>query len=185
MTYRKNAELDWYQPLGANVAKVRHGDVTVLFSRTTPIAVFADGVWYVTATPGRTVTRHINQHTAEPRAMVSQTTVEHMAASGEGRKANPPDEHDVVFDEGDAGVYIDGARGIDHAMRVMRYLLRDVVDAREVRKATDLLQEDVEDDFQQEWLDDATEVLQSVTASGLVWWWEVGDLILLPESGIE
>lgn len=93
-----------------------------------------------------------------------------------------------VFDEGDVGTWIDGAYGEAHAIDKMRELLAVVIQAG-IRNAevTALEAEDVNegDEFVNEWFDEATEVLQSVTAPGLVWYWEAGDLILLPEEELD
>lgn len=100
------------------------------------------------------------------------------------RSRNP-----VIFDESDTGTYIDGAYGESHAISKMRDLLGTVIHAGvpEEVAAHRLEAEDVQegDEFVNEWFDEATEVLQSVTAPGLVWDWEAGDLVLLEESELE
>ena len=108
------------------------------------------------------------------------------------RKGNPrKKKQSSVYDDGDIGQWIDGAFGDEHAVNKMQDMLGDVVDATKGKgyagATADLLLAELEDerdgeDFDvQEWLDDATEVLQNVTASDLTWEWEGGDLALVQE----
>ena len=89
------------------------------------------------------------------------------------------------FDERDIGTWIDGALGEEHAMTKMAEMLTDVATAR----ANSLLEEydadEIDEEFEQEWLDDATEELQVATKDGLVWEWEAGDLFLVREEDAE
>lgn len=84
------------------------------------------------------------------------------------------------------GTFIDGAYGEEHAVEVMAGLLERVVRATDDEEAQRLLDEFDDDkldpEFESEWLDDATEVLQRTTAPGLVWEWEAGDLILMEDE---
>lgn len=94
----------------------------------------------------------------------------------------------------DVGCWIDGAFGIQHAAEKLSSMLSF---ARQGESETPsqaqerwLLVEDLDafssgntdDEFIEETFDDATEFLQGVTADGLVWIWEAGDLILTTES---
>jgi len=87
---------------------------------------------------------------------------------------------EYLFDERDVGSWIDGAFGEGHAIEKMADMLRDV------DPYPDLLAEyddgEIEEEFENEWLDDATERLQENTAPGLVWLWDAGDLILTTEE---
>jgi hypothetical protein len=110
-----------------------------------------------------------------------------------------------LFTEIDAGCYIDGANGIDHAYDVMVDMMRGVqrhsTDDAIVAKAKDMeveldkviaaeskdyVDRTSEDNDILDWahyiLDDATEVLQECTEEGLVWMWEAGDLFLGKET---
>lgn len=61
MTHRKNPDVDWIEHLAPNVIKLRHGNMTVLYSYDTPVAVFTKGTWYVTDKFwSRTTSKHIN-----------------------------------------------------------------------------------------------------------------------------
>lgn len=126
-----------------------------------------------------------------------------MANPKRRRRGLPPGTPHYVFTDKDAGTHIDGAFGDEHAADRMVELLFLVASETNDRalavKADGLVTElenmgpeteeddwvDMEDwgpDALQhlaEWFDDATEVLQSVTAPGLEWEWEAGELILV------
>lgn len=82
----------------------------------------------------------------------------------------------------DVGQYIDGALGEEHAVEKMADLLGGI----ESTAADDLLEEyddgTLPEEERDEWLDDATEVLQDATDPALTWVWEAGDLILTDEK---
>jgi hypothetical protein len=97
------------------------------------------------------------------------------------RRANPRKKKKYYeYTDQDMGVHIDGTYGHDHAMQKMASMLGDVDSIR----AGTLLEEyddgssSMDDEFQGEWLDDATEALQEVTDPKLSWEWDGGDLVL-------
>lgn len=85
------------------------------------------------------------------------------------------------------GVHIDGTFGTAHAVETMESLLEHDLRRRapESAEAVDELLEEVtalDEGFEGEWLDDATDLLQEYTAPGYVWEWDGGDLILREEE---
>ena len=107
-------------------------------------------------------------------------------------RGNPRKKKQVyVYTDEDIGQWIDGAFGDEHAVNKMQDMLGDVVDATKGKgyagATGDLLLAELEDEWEgedfdvQEWLDDATDVLQRVTASDLTWEWDAGDLVLVQE----
>lgn len=93
-----------------------------------------------------------------------------------------------AFTTQDTGCHIDGAFGEGHALRKMAALLRtlppDPAVSALLAEYARTLGDDTEwlDGGAQEWLDDATNVLQANTEDGLIWTWYAGDLILTTES---
>ncbi len=95
------------------------------------------------------------------------------------------------FDQGDVGQHIDGALGERHAVDCMLELLHAIVEEYKIgnraRSARSLIIEmedgGVDEEFNTEWLDDATDALQDATEPGLVWEWDGGDLVLLEDEG--
>lgn len=96
-----------------------------------------------------------------------------------------------VYSDNDIGQWIDGALGDEHAVNNMQDMLGDVVDKTNGKgyagATADLLLAELEDDRDgedfdvQEWLDDATDVLQHATESGLTWEWDAGNLVLMQD----
>lgn len=88
MTHR-NPPLFSVKSIGSNQTEVIHGEVRVLVSYETPVAVHVSGVgYYVTDKKwSSTTTRHINKwlrkHGASKAEKISQKALEHMASTGE------------------------------------------------------------------------------------------------------
>lgn len=111
------------------------------------------------------------------------------------RRANPRKKKGVahVYSDKDIGQWIDGTFGDEHTVNKMQDMLGDVADetgGKGYAGATaELLIAELEDerdgeDFDvQEWLGDATDVLQHATASDLTWEWDAGNLVLM--QGVE
>lgn len=97
-------------------------------------------------------------------------------------RRNPPDDN-PTFDSSDVGTWIDGAYGTDHALAKMADMLKMVDPAGAT--LLDEYDEGIDPEFEQEWLDDATEVISDATEEGLCWDWDSGDLVLLPCSELE
>lgn len=89
-----------------------------------------------------------------------------------------------IFTKQDAGCWIDGAHGYEHAREKMLGLL-DRVDSRAAHTFRTEFQDvtahlnGLGADYL---LNEATDVLQEHTAPGLVWWWEAGDLVLTTDD---
>lgn len=96
------------------------------------------------------------------------------------------------FRESNQGQWIDGALGQAHARERMRNILGQILDRAEpsgeqVRSIKLLLGElddpaDDDEDFTDEVLDNATDMLGEFTEDGYVWDWDAGDLVLLHEE---
>ena len=85
------------------------------------------------------------------------------------------------------GVHIDGAFGSEHAVNKMANDLLPTVARRSSdpelqadakRLIDELDNEELEEADWDEWLDEATDILQDAAAPGLVWEWDGGDLVL-------
>lgn len=88
----------------------------------------------------------------------------------------------VLFSEEDVGCYADAVNGEEHRRAVLADLLRGI--GTEDRAVHDLVAElanPPSDDYGEE--DEAIDILQAVTAHGLVWSLDAGDLILVDEGG--
>jgi hypothetical protein len=100
------------------------------------------------------------------------------------RQGNPRKHKSYVYNDKDIGQWIDGAYGLEHAVNKMQGMLADVEDAggavgAEAGVVLSELPDDLGEDFdEQEWLDDATDLLQRATASDLTWEWDAGGLVL-------
>lgn len=96
MTHRKNMPLFKVRPIGSNQTEVQHGNVKILYSYETPVAVAVvrsippgGTEWYVTDKKWSVVTkRHINKWLTAQGAgqaeKVSQDVIENIASSGQG-----------------------------------------------------------------------------------------------------
>lgn len=191
MTKRRNAPLKGARQIGSNMTEVEHGDLTVLYSYETPVAFLSPRGGYVTekrwsVTTAKHIAKFFDRHGYDKKGAhkIPQEDIEMFVATGKGPQDNPRARRsgrkglNLQFDDRDVGCYIDGALGTGHAVQKMADLLGDLGTG----KANTLLEEydddAIDDEFEQEWLDDATEALQEVTKDGLVWEWDGGDLCL-------
>lgn len=109
------------------------------------------------------------------------------------RTRKAPRDAQYAFTRTSIGVHIDGAYGQEHAKDKMANDLLATVERRSsdeklknaAAELVDEWTEDPEDNDWDEWLDDATEVLQDATAPGLTWDWDAGDLILRDDNDEE
>lgn len=104
--------------------------------------------------------------------------------------AESGDNSHFTFTASDMGCWVDGAFGMDHAIRKLRDLVTRIDKSHKLLEeyhaeiVGNSLKQWITDGYAGEWLDDATEVLQDHTSPGLVWIWEAGDLILMDESEV-
>ena len=110
----------------------------------------------------------------------------------------------TIFTDSDIGCWIDGAFGIDHAARKLSIMLISNMPINsgtntsqfpstslaecyqrlsDSAMASENLYFSLSDDHSE--FKEATDYLQSVTADGLVWLWEAGDLILTTEDQLD
>ena len=93
----------------------------------------------------------------------------------------------LAYTKKDVGCYIDGAFGEEHRRAKLADMIRnletqEMIDHRGYSVVESLANESP-DDYGDE--DDALDILQEFTESGLVWTFESGDLLLLNESEVE
>lgn len=99
----------------------------------------------------------------------------------------------MPFGADHTGTWIDGAFGDDHAREKMKGMLEAMIDLEGIEKplmsisANRLYAEldDADNEFVDETLNEATELLQGSTREGYVWSWEAGDLVLFPPDDDE
>lgn len=90
----------------------------------------------------------------------------------------------TIWTKADVGCYVDGANGESHAVERVYDLLEAC--GEEGAKLRDDMNGDGDDGYSiDEWLDDATDVLQEHTEDGFYWYWEAGDLFLCDELTFE
>lgn len=193
MSKRRNAPLKGARAIGSNMTEVEHGDLTILYSYKTPVAILAPSGGYRTQQNWSvTTSKHIrkffdqNGYDFNGAKKIPQQDIEAFARAGEISATNPPDEYrgaaKIVFTSKDMGTFIDGAHGEAHAIRKMAGLIAEVL----TPEASVLLEEyendAVDDEYAQEWLDNATDELYEATEEGLNWVWDGGDLILTDEE---
>lgn len=94
---RRNPELLFVQPAGSNMTEARHGEVVILYSYSTPVAVFAPrlgAAWVTTKRWSNTTSRHISKWLAT-RGLTSKTALkvsqEGIEAAAENGSVPPPD----------------------------------------------------------------------------------------------
>ncbi len=90
-----------------------------------------------------------------------------------------------TFNSDDKGLYVDGALGVDHALRKLSAMI-EIWDPALSEELMDEVSSEQKEIYYPETVDeltdDATDVLQDHTDEGLVWIWEAGDLILTTEE---
>jgi hypothetical protein len=99
----------------------------------------------------------------------------------------------LAYTKKDVGCWIDGAFGEEHRRAKLADMVRDLetremIDTRgysvvESLSSAPTDSDRIPADFSDE--DDALEILQEFTESGLVWTFESGDLLLLNETEVE
>ena len=93
----------------------------------------------------------------------------------------------LAYTKKDVGCYIDGAFGEEHRRTKLADMVRDLETAEMIEQrgysVVESLSNENVDDISDE--DDALEILQEFTESGLVWMFEAGDLLLMDESETE
>lgn len=201
MARRRNAPLKGVRVIGSNMTEVEHGDLTILYSYETPVAFLSPKGGYVTDkfwsnTTSRHIAKFFQRHGYDRKGAfkLPQEDVALFVTAGKvGPQSSIRDENPrhkarrqyYEFTDDDIGSHIDGAFGHDHAMARMADMLGDVASQR----AQNLLDEyddgELDDEDEDEWLNDATEALQEVTAPGLTWEWEAGDLALTQDASLE
>jgi hypothetical protein len=90
----------------------------------------------------------------------------------------------LAYTKNNTGCYIDAAFGEDHRRAKLADLIRDLETQEMIEtrgySVVESLAIESPDDFSDE--EDALEILQQFTESGLVWSFEAGDLILATEE---
>lgn len=203
MTRRRNAPLHGVRIVGSNMIEVDHGTAYILYSYETPVAVLPrEGMGYhpvITSKQwSRTTSKHIGvwlrEHGFEQGAKdpnverVPQEEIEAIATRGFKERllgGNPRRKKYYEYTESDIGSHIDGALGHGHAMQRMADLLGDVDSLRAQNLLAEYDDGELDEEGEGEWLDDATEALQEVTAPGLTWEWDAGDLVLTMDVEVE
>lgn len=84
----------------------------------------------------------------------------------------------VIFDRNDAGCYIDGAFGMDHARQKLADLLACVPQSGKVRRLIAELEAGEDTEFIYEAIEEALDILALHTAEDMIWLLEAGDLVL-------
>lgn len=201
MSRRRNAPLTEVAAIGSNMTQAVHGDLTILYSYRTPVAILAPSGGYVTEKFwSNTTSKHISKffqlhgYDRKGAAKIPQEDIEAFAIAGRMRgaerlghaplehRSNPELKHGIVpiiFTRQQVGVWIDGA--YHHAEEKMADMISEI----ETPEAGELLEEyeeGLDDESYSEWLDDATEALYAATEDGLSWVWDGGDLILTDEE---
>jgi hypothetical protein len=92
---RHNPPLNRLRQLGPNMTEVQHGEVTVLYSYQTPVAVFAPGIGYLRTDHKWSVTtsKHINKWLDGATAKkVPQATIAHLAQFADNEDVHVAEE---------------------------------------------------------------------------------------------
>lgn len=193
MRRAKNPPLKRVRVLGPNMTEVEHGDITILYSYETPVAVFLPGAGYLRTEQHFSVTtsKHIGKWAGQGVVKkVPQAVIAHLAEFADPEDAqvatsiagwrahrNPR----PAFTHKDVGGWIDGAFGEDHARAKLVGILEEYFGSSPgVADIIRGLEGEPSDDLSE--MDDATAYLQEHTAQGLVWMWDAGDLILTTEE---
>lgn len=82
------------------------------------------------------------------------------------------------FGREDAGCYIDGAFGIDHARQRLAELLACVPQSSKVRRLIAELESEENTDYVYEAMEEAVDILALYTVEDMIWLFEAGDLVL-------
>lgn len=211
MSRRRNAPLHGVAAIGSNMTQAEHGDLTILYSYRTPVAFLSPKGGYVTDkfwsnTTSKHISKFFQLHGYDRKGAfkLPQEDLELFASAGRvgpqsSIRENPPlpgeRHHDlaraedllsegptpIVFDNRDLGTWIDGAYGTAHALEKMASMVARVM-TPEASELLEEFEEGIDEEYESEWLDDATEELNAATEEGLSWVWDGGDLILTDEE---
>lgn len=86
----------------------------------------------------------------------------------------------IIFEPGDVGCYADGRYGQHLRREIMACLIESILPNNSDSTLADELRGEVPVDYSDE--DDAMDILQSVTANGIVWIIEEGGLYLIEQE---
>jgi hypothetical protein len=90
----------------------------------------------------------------------------------------------IIFTGEDVGCYADGCNGQAHIRTTLAdYIEQIMPEGSDPELLNSLRSDDYPDDFSDE--EDAIDILQSVTADGLCWVMESGDLLLVAEDQLD
>lgn len=155
---KANPPLTRVRSVGSNMTEAQHGDLTILYSYDTPVAVFVPGAGYLVTDHkfSVTTTKHVSKWVGgEKKTKVPQEVIQHLATNADPEdervvtaltrtrplrqlrappRTNPHISHPAYrFTEADVGTWIDGAYGEEHAVEKMAEMMDDVISHKGTR----------------------------------------------------